>query len=92
MAGASLWKRLGESLELTMPDFKTEIRESLGVAVAVAVAVGVGVTVGETVAVGVDVGVAVAVGVGVGVEPDCAQYLPPVLNGVISSHPPQTII
>ena len=34
---------------------------------------------GVGVARGVGVGVAVAVGVGVG-EPDCAQYLPPVLK------------
>ena len=46
---------------------------AVGVGVAVAVAVGV--------AVGVDVGVVVAVGVGVGLdEPNCAQYLPPVLK------------
>jgi hypothetical protein len=48
----------------------------LGVEVGVGVAVAVGVAVGE----GVSVGVAVAVGVGVGAA-NCAQYLPPVLNG-----------
>jgi hypothetical protein len=48
--------------------------------------------VGVGVAVGVGVGVAVGVAVGVGVGPDCAQYLPPVLNLVESLVPPQTII
>jgi hypothetical protein len=42
---------------------------------------GRGAGVGRTREVGVALGVAVAVGVGVGVgEPDCAQYLPPVLK------------
>ena len=51
---------------------------------------GVGVGLGV---VGVDVAVAVAVGVGVG-EPDCAQYLAPVLVGVAPkmTSPPQTTI
>ena len=48
--------------------------------------------VGVGLAAGVGVGVTVAVGVGVGVGPDCAQYLPPVLNLVESLVPPQTII
>src|SRR5438552_9998477 len=43
------------------------------------------------VGVGVGVGLAVGVGVGVGVEPDCAQYLPPVLSTEVAT-PPQTII
>ena len=54
--------------------------------------VGRGRGVGVCLPVGVGVGVAVAVGVGVGVGPDCAQYLPPVLNLVESLVPPQTII
>jgi hypothetical protein len=77
----------------------------VGETVAVAVAVGVDVGVGEAVlvavavAVGVDVGVeeavlvAVDVGLGVGVGvPDCAQYLPPVLNLPRTPPPPQIII
>jgi len=40
---------------------------------------GRGVGVGRVLGAGVPVAVAVAVGVGVG-EPDCAQYLPPVLK------------
>jgi hypothetical protein len=70
---------------------------SLGVGVGLAVAVGVGETVavaaGVAVAVGVGVRVGVCVGVGVG-EPNCAQYLPPVLNlrRGVKSPPPQTII
>jgi hypothetical protein len=54
---------------------------------------GVGVGIGGTVAVGVTVAVRVGVGVGVGVEePDCAQYLPPVLKTLTLLYPPQTII
>ena len=51
--------------------------------------VGVGVGVGDAVGLGVGVGV----GVGVG-KPDCAEYLPPVLEmqGLPTSHPPHTII
>jgi hypothetical protein len=73
---------------------------NLGVGDGLAVAVGVGETVpvavgvGVVVAVGVAVtmGVGVAVGVGVG-EPDCAQYLPPVLSvPTPKPDPPQTII
>jgi hypothetical protein len=71
----------------------------VGVAVAIAVGVGVGVRVTVGVVVGVAVGVAVAVavdvgvGVGVGVDaPDCTQYLPPVLNRLKSSDPPQMTI
>jgi hypothetical protein len=42
--------------------------------------------------VAVTLGVGVAVGVGVG-EPDCAQYLPPVLSlPKPPGHPPQIII
>jgi hypothetical protein len=42
---------------------------------------GVGLSLGVAVGVAVAVAVAVGVGVGVGVgEPDCAQYLPPVLK------------
>ena len=65
----------------------------VGVVVGVAVGVAVGGTVGVAVAVGVDVAAAVAVGVGVG-EPDCAQYLAPVLVGVAPkmTSPPQTTI
>ena len=37
-------------------------------------------------------GASLGVGVGVGVGPDCAQYLPPVFQRLISSVPPQTII
>ena len=67
---------------------------AVGVDVAVGVAVGVAVAVAVAVAVGVGLcaGVAVAVGVGVGVRPDCAQYLPPVLNQFAVAAPPQTII
>jgi hypothetical protein len=71
----------------------------VGVTVGVCVAVGVTMTVAVAVAVGVavavaaTVGVAVAVGVGVGVEePDCAQYLPPVLKTLTLLYPAQTII
>ncbi len=47
------------------------------------------VGVGVVVAVGLAVAVGVGEGVGVGVgEPDCAQYLPPLVSAV----PPQTII
>jgi len=53
---------------------------------------GRGAGVGRGRGVGVGLVVGVAVGVGVGVEPDCAQYLPPVLNLVESLVPPQTII
>ena len=62
---------------------------AVGEAVLVAVAVDVGVE--EAVLVAVDVGLGVAVGVGVGV-PDCAQYLPPVLNLPRTPPPPQIII
>jgi len=79
------------------------VGEGLGVRVGVAVEVGVdvGVTVGVCVAVGVAVAVAVSVavavaatvGVGVGVEePDCAQYLLPVLKTLTLLYPPQTTI
>src|SRR5262249_25101481 len=54
--------------------------------------VGVDLGGGGTVVVGVGVGVGVVVGVGVGVALDCAQYLPPVFQRLISSVPPQTII
>jgi len=53
-----------------------------------AVGDGLAVVVGVALTVAVAVAVAVAVGVGVG-EPDCAQYLPPLLLIVF---PPQTII
>ncbi len=63
----------------------------LGVGVGLIVAVGVAVGVAVVVGVGVRVGVCVGVGVG---EPNCAQYLPPVLNlrRGVKSPPPQTII
>ena len=55
--------------------------------------VGVGVGLEGTVAVAVTVAVGVGVGVGVGVEePDCAQYLAPVLKTLTLLYPPQTII
>ena len=73
------------------------VGETALVAVAVDVAVAVGET--ELVAVAVGVGVeeavlvAVDVGLGVGVgAPDCAQYLPPVLNLPPTPPPPQIII
>ena len=67
-----------------------------GVGRGLGVSAGLGVGEGLGVELGVDVGVAVAVAVGVavgvGVGPDCAQYLPPVFQRLISSVPPQTII
>jgi hypothetical protein len=70
------------------------VGDGLAVAVGVAETVPVGVGVGVVVVVAVGVAVAVAVGVAVGVgEPDCAQYLPPVLNLIGSPGvPPQIII
>ena len=53
---------------------------------------GAGVRRGRGVGVSLAAGVVVGVAVGVGVGPDCAQYLPPVLNLVESLVPPQTII
>lgn len=55
------------------------VGRGLGVGDGLAVAVGVGETVPVAVGVAVAVGVGVGVTVGVG-TPDCAQYLPPVLN------------
>ena len=72
------------------------VGRGLGVSAGLGVGEGLGVEVG--VAVGVlcrrcwTVAVAVGVAVGVGVGPDCAQYLPPVFQRLISSVPPQTII
>jgi hypothetical protein len=63
---------------------------AVGVGVAETVPVGVGIGVVVVVAVGVAVAVAVGVAVGVG-EPDCAQYLPPLLN-LPPTPPPQIII
>jgi hypothetical protein len=62
----------------------------LGVGAILGVGVGLGVDDGVGVAVGV--AVAVGVGVGVGVAPDCAQYLPPVLNAPVALPPPHMII
>jgi hypothetical protein len=69
------------------------VGETVAVVVAVAVGVDVGVGVEEAVLVAVDVGLGVGVTVGVGVgAPDCAQYLPPVLNLPRTPPPPQIII
>ena len=66
---------------------------NLGVGNGLAVDVGVGDTVPVGVDVGVEEAVLVAVDVGLGVgEPDCAQYLPPVLNLLRTLAPPQIII
>ena len=59
---------------------------------ALVVTTGVGVAVDIGVGVGVGLSVGVGVGVGVGGGPECAQYLPPVSNGVPPNSPPQTII
>ena len=83
--GAGVGRGLGVGADLGV---------GVGLAVAVAVAVGVAVAVAVAVGVGLNVavGVGLAVGVGVG-EPDCAQYLPPVLRGSLPpSRPPQIII
>jgi len=89
-------RRLGAAFyRLPSPAASAEAGRTLGVGVGVAVGVTVGVTIGVAVGVAVAVGVGLDVGVGVGVGLDCAQYLPPVLVGVLltlSSIPPHTII
>src|SRR5439155_19273879 len=79
-----------------LPSRAIGVGVGVGVGVAVAEGVGVGVNVAVAIAVGVAVAVAdgatVTVGVGVGVGTDCAQYLPPVLNRLDSSHQPHTTI
>ena len=91
--GNGVGRGRGVGVGLGVVGVAVAVAVGVGVVVGVAVGVAVGGTVGVAVAVGVDVAVAVAVGVGVG-EPDCAQYLAPVLVGVAPkmTSPPQTTI
>jgi len=91
--GNGVGRGRGVGVGLGVVGVAVAVAVGVGVVVGVAVGVAVGGTVGVAVAVGVDVAAAAAVGVGVG-EPDCAQYLAPVLVGVAPkmTSPPQTTI